>query len=343
MPDLTCLAHSSICNFDKNPTLPIILFELFIIVGTVITLFILSKIKKQILLRYLIVAIGVFIFETFTAPMWNNLKMGRWAYLYIDVSWILTIGWSTLVLAVIVVIDKLFQGLREWKRFALYLVLLAFLVYFFESIVVNLGIRTYSPEVMAVVKNHFIPIINLPIEGLYYIPVFMTLVISFYKYWNFMIEKEPIIPLKKSPWLRNLTLSIVGVFLFELMIEPMVTNAKLPSWSYVYRDISFIMTGIWIALIWIAINLINKLFVHFDLRAKFIAYVLTAGAFALPIESWFIQNGYRIYGPSAVANFSGFKMPITGVPIEVAFAIPLYLALIISFIRYWEIVVDNKK
>ncbi len=41
-------------------------------------------------------------------------------------------------------------------------------------------------------------------------------------------------------------------------------------------------------------------------------------------------------------DFSGFKTPITGVAVEVAFAIPCYLALIVGFIRYWEIVLDNK-
>ena len=41
-------------------------------------------------------------------------------------------------------------------------------------------------------------------------------------------------------------------------------------------------------------------------------------------------------------NFSGYKTPITGVAVEVAYAIPCYLALIVGFIRYWEIVLDNR-
>src|SRR3989337_3475234 len=83
------------CNFDKTPTLPIISFELFVIIGTIIALFVLSKISKKVLLRYFIITIGVLIFEIFTAPMWNNFKLGWWAYVYKDVTWILTIGWST--------------------------------------------------------------------------------------------------------------------------------------------------------------------------------------------------------------------------------------------------------
>ena len=66
------------------------------------------------------------------------------------------------------------------------------------------------------------------------------------------------------------------------------------------------------------------------------------GAMALPIESWLAINGYRVYGQSMTERFTGFTTPITGVASEVAFAIPCYLALIIAFIRYWEMILDNK-
>ncbi len=67
------------------------------------------------------------------------------------------------------------------------------------------------------------------------------------------------------------------------------------------------------------------------------AYLAVVGVIVLPIEAWFINNGFRLYGPSAVANFSGFNTAITNVPVEVAFAIPLYLALVIAFTKYWEL------
>ncbi|OGY20951.1 MAG: hypothetical protein A2126_02810 [Candidatus Woykebacteria bacterium GWB1_45_5] len=329
------------CTFDKTPTLPIISFELFVIIGTIVALFILSKISKQVLLRYFIVTIGVLIFEVFTAPMWNNFKLGWWAYVYKDVTWVLTIGWSTLILSTVTLIDKFFAKLKEWQKFGLYLILLTILVFIAESVVLGLGIRSYSPEVLNTLVGYYI--FNVPIEGLYYIPVFISLVISFYKYWGFMLDKEPIIPIKRRAWLRNLAIAFIGVFFFELMIEPMVVNAKLPSWSYVYRDISFLMTGFWILIIWLSTNVVDKYLIHYDLRARFLLYLLVAGAFTLPLESWFIIHGFRVYGPSAVANFTGFNTPITNVPVEVAFAIPCYLALIISFIRCWEINLDNKR
>ena len=43
----------------------------------------------------------------------------------------------------------------------------------------------------------------------------------------------------------------------------------------------------------------------------------------------------------ATRNFCGYNTWLTGVPVEVALAIPLYMALVIGFVRYWEIVGDN--
>ena len=62
----------------------------------------------------------------------------------------------------------------------------------------------------------------------------------------------------------------------------------------------------------------------------------------LPAELWLIASGYRVYGPSTVAAFTGFHIPFTNLPMEVAFGIPLYFALILSFVKYWEIILDNK-
>ena len=328
-------------QFDKTPTLPIISFEILIVLITISLLFIISRYEKKVLLRYFVITMGIFIFEFFTSPMWNNYKMGNWAYVYQDVSWILTIGWATLVLWTTVFVDNVFTKLHEWKRFGLYLLILTILVIILESVVINLGIRSYSPEVKEVTLGYFA--FGTPVGVLYYVPVFMALVIGFYKYWNFMIFDKPIVPLRKRKWFRSLLISVIGVFLFELMIEPMVINAKMPSWSYIYRDVSFLMTGGWVIIAWLAINLVDKFSIHLDLFRKFISYLVVIFLVTLPIESLLIINGFRIYGPSTTAAFSGFKIPIFHIPVEVAFGIPFYFALIISFIKYWEIILEEKR
>ena len=328
------------CAFDKTATGSIIAFEVFILIGTVAVLWLLSRLRDKIWQRYLIMAVGVLIFELFTAPMWNNYKLGPWAYIYEDVSWILTLGWTSLALSVVILVDKFLAQWRTWQRFALYLVILTIMVLLFEGLVVGLGIRSYAPEVEAAFTG--IKFLGVNIEVFYYVPVFMALVISFYKYWSLSLDHDLVAPVKKRHWVGSLVISILGVFLFELMIEPMVVNANLPGWSYVYRDVSFLMTGLWVILIWLAIYAVDRLLAYLDIATRFLIYLGVIGVTILPLESWFIHHGYRVYGPSAVANFSGFNTLVTGIPVEVAMAIPLYLALIIAFIRYWEYGLSNQ-
>ncbi len=330
------LAH----EFDKTPTPAIIGFEACVLVFALVSILVLARSDRHIVRKFLVVALGIFIFEFFTSPMWNNYKMGAWAYVYQDVSWVLTVGWTSLILCAIAFVDRVFSGRQEWKRFLLYLAVLSGIVPILEWVVVQLGIRSYSPEVL---ESGGRLCWGVPLGVLYYVPVFMALVISFYRYVSFMLLDTPVIPVKHRKWFRSLLISFLAVFLFELMIEPMVVNAKLPRWSYVYRDINVLLTGGWIVIVWLATNIVDKLWIHIDLLGKFLRYLFVIFIVALPIESWLIVNGYRIYGPSTVSAFSGFVVPVAQVPVEIAFAIPFYFALVVSFIKYWEIILDNER
>jgi hypothetical protein len=327
------------CSFDKTPTVPIVIFELFVVAVFASALFFLSKIKDKIWLRFAIMAVGVLIFELFTAPMWNNHKLGQWAYLYHDVSWILTIGWTSLIMIVVVFVDKLLPNIKEWRRFFLYLVILTVAIVPLEMLVVNLGIRGYSPEVKQAISGVYI--LGVPVELLYYSPVFTGLIISFYKYWSFVIDDVPLIPLKRIKWLRDLIITFLGIFLLEVMVEPMVQNQKLPQWSYIFHDISFLITGMWILIIAVTAILVGKFFSHFPMIYRFILALSMTTMLAVPLEAWLINNGFRVYSASAQKFYIGVLMPGLNVPVEIAFAIPCYMALIIAFIRYWESLLDN--
>jgi hypothetical protein len=334
---------SAACLFDKTASLEIIFFEVFIFLMAIIWLFILSKYTNKILLRFAIIAIGVFIFEFFTGPMWNNYHLGAWAYVYRDVSWVLTIGWTTIIMVPVVLVDVILKGSKEWQKFLWYIFSVLLLGLFAEKTVVDLGIRSYGPESMEVIKNYFVFGTGLPWSAFYYIPVFMTLVIGFYKYWSLMIDNKLLMPMKKIKWGKELIIVLLAVIFFEIMIEPMVLNAKLPAWSYFYRDVSILMSGIWIIITWLSIVLVDKIFIHFRLLEKFIAYLVIAGLITTPIEALLIANGYRVYGPSATENFSGYFFPFSHVPVEVIVAVPFYLALIIASSKYWIYILDNRK
>ncbi|MFM7675759.1 MAG: hypothetical protein ACKO5F_09270, partial [Synechococcus sp.] len=140
----------------------------------------LARFHGRLGLRLAVMAVGVLIFALFTAPMWHNAHLGRWAYLYRDVSWVLTLGWSVLFLLVVEVGDRLLPHWRAARRFLLDVVVLTLLVVPLEWLVVRLGIRGYAPEVREAAWGGWID--GVPVAVLYYVPVFSALVLGFYRY-----------------------------------------------------------------------------------------------------------------------------------------------------------------
>ncbi len=335
---LPLLAH---CGLEKTPTPAILVFEIVAIALSLLTLGLLTRLGDRLWLRAAIMAIGVLLFELFTAPLWNNERLGLWAYLYLDVSWILTLIWTAMILAVVMGVDRWRAAWPAWQRFLLYIALLIVGVGLLEVVVVNLGIRSYAPEVLANLRGGFIA--NVPLlDMLYYTPVFTSLVIAFYKYWSFWIDAEPLIPSKHRNWGRSILIAFLAVFLLEVLVHPLVDTVNFPRWSYALFDISLLLVGAWVLMIGVAAVVIEQLFMHWPLLYRFLFAIGIAGSLALPLEAWLIHQGYRVYGASATANFIGFMIPVLNIPIEIAFAIPCYMALIIGTIRYWETILDNR-
>lgn len=335
IPRATC------CLIDRVATMGGLSFDIFVFISVGMVLYFLSRREKNFIGHFAVTAFGVFIFEMFTSPLWENPHLGQFAYIYQDVSWVLTIGWAAMILAVVLLVDTFFSNMRESKRFFLYMLGMAVVGFTAEIIVVKMGLRVYSPEVLNTLWGAHI--LDVPVEALYYIPVFSALVIGFYKYWANVLDEKAVVPERQKRWVRSLGISVAAVILFELMIEPMVVNTNLALWSYIYHDISILMTGGWVLIVWAAILCVDKYFIHYNLVSRFTLYLLVASSLALPLEAWFITHGFRVYGPSAVKNFSGYIFPGVGIPVEVVFAIPLYLALVIAFIRYWEIILTIKE
>lgn len=333
-----CYVNGQLCNIDKSLTPASTIFIILTLLFTVLTFFFLWKRVSYPLKRFGIMAAGVLMFELFTAPMWNNYHLGRFGYYYLDISWILTLCWTSMFFLDVYVIDHLFPQYKESQRFFLSLLIPLIFTTIGEFLLVNIGVRSYAPEVIG---TSVLLIGGVPIEALYYAPVFSSFIICFYKFWVFHLEKTPLVPMKKKVTVRNFVICAIGIFIFELLIEPIVDNRNFPSWSYIYRDISIIRIGLWIILIASGTTFIDKLFIGMKELPRYLTYVSVISLVFYQLESWLITHGYRIYLESAQVNFTGFSTPISKIPIEIAFAIPLYLTLIIAFIRYWRIVWDN--
>ena len=303
-------------------------------------LFLLYRFDKKVLIRYFVILIGVLIFDFFTHPMWDSFRMGWWSYIYRDISLILSINLANLILFSVTLSEYFIKKGSDLTKFIISVVLMIPLVWLSEWLLITLGIRSYSQEVRQILPG--LTLFKVPIGAFYYIPAYTALLIGFYKYWDWMIKNKPVVPVNKGHLLRNLIISTLAVFMFEIMVEPMVLNAGFPVWSYVYRDISLVLTGSWVIMVWVVTSLVDRIFIHFDLIRKFLAYIAFIAVITLPYEAYLITHDYRIYGPSTVANFSGFYIPYFNIPVEIFFAIPFYFALVISLIKYLQIVLNNK-
>ncbi|MBU0628436.1 MAG: hypothetical protein KKC75_04550 [Nanoarchaeota archaeon] len=164
------------------------IFERSVITIAIVFLLILIKIDKDSLRKFGIILVAVLLFEYFTQALWLNKNLEPWAYLYLDVSWIIAIGWATIILVSIKIIDLYFSNLSERRRFFFYLVPITIIGIVAEGVVLGLGIREYSSAVQRMLSG--IVLWNVPIEALYYIPVFMVLVISFTGYWETIVEEK---------------------------------------------------------------------------------------------------------------------------------------------------------
>jgi len=168
-----------------------VLFEIFVIVATVIVLFVLNVKDKDIKRKFLITFISVLLFEYFTSALWINKNLEYWAYLYKGVSWIITLGWTSIILASIALVNYTLPKLSEGKRFIVQLLVVSVVGFFAEILVRLLGIRDYSALAQKAMSGVMIG--GVPIEAIYYIPVFMALVISFKRYWEISFNEKKII------------------------------------------------------------------------------------------------------------------------------------------------------
>lgn len=322
------------------PTPEILLFELGVIVAGILTYRFLAARIQHVGAHLVLIASGMFLIEFFTGPMWTNQHLGVWAYVYSDVSWILTIGWTVLISLSIYVVERVLGAREPWKRYVLFLVVITPVTIVCDGLVRALGIRESSPETIAAAGPDMFPVIDVPLAGLYYVPVVMTLVYAFYKHWLPAIEPGTVTT-GRLPFLNRLLLTTAAVVLFEIVVEPMATNQDFPAWSYVFHDITVIMTGLWIVIVTASTLLVDRFLPTTDVRLRFAAYLALVTLIAAPLEAWFIQNGFRVYGPSATADFIGLRSVLLDLPIEVLAAIPLYLSLVICFVRYWDGSVDR--
>ena len=159
-----------------------LLFELVVILVSIILYYCLKKIGyKNVGKRFIFLFIGIFLFEIMAEPMWINKGLDSWAYVYGNVSWILTLGWLDIFLVSMLIVDKLCNKTAEKVKFWWYLVVVTIITTPIESWLLNSGLRAYDSALTTTFSGILIPLTSVPIEIMLAVPIIAALVIPFYK------------------------------------------------------------------------------------------------------------------------------------------------------------------
>ena len=340
-----------VCQIDKIMTQQGLFYNLLAFVGTFLTLWLVSRRKKHVVVYYLIMFLGCFLFDMLTAPMSHYIHLGEWAYIYRGVSWVMIMGFATILFAGVNMIDYVLPmiwskiKLREWQKYLMSVGLITVVLIFFEQLTVFgfLNVRVMAPETLRDFETMRFFGTNVSGIEIGWTFVLAALLVAFYKYLSFAYEKRVFVPVKKAHLIRNTVIALIGITLFELMISPMVTNVGFPSWTFFIFDITLVTVLAWAIIVAVSDWLVNKVMLGSSLFKRFVATVSVASLMLLPLEWFFIERGYRVYTQSTMDNLSGFNFLWTNLPLEMIFSALFYMALVVAFVKYWAIILDNKR
>ncbi len=165
------------------------IFEFIVIIYTILlAVFMIKRKHKNVLRKMAILFIGVLLFEIISEPMWLNTGFDSWAYIYRDITWVMTLAWVSVFLTAIMLVDYGYGRLPEKKRFWLYLLIIEAIYVPIEAGLIQTGVRAYAPVLTETMTGFAIPLTSVPLEAIYAIPIFTALILSFYKYVNYLCE-----------------------------------------------------------------------------------------------------------------------------------------------------------
>jgi hypothetical protein len=133
--------------------------------------------------------------------------------------------------------------------------------------------------------------------------------------------------------LQKMLVLFIGVLLFEIMSEPMWQNFLLHRWTFIYHDVSWIITLGWMNIFMVSMLLVDKLFSKYTEKVKFWLYLLFVTIITTPIEVILLNTGIRGYDTVLTSTMTGITIPFTSAPIEIIMVIPIIAALIIPFYK----------
>ncbi len=160
------------------------IFEILILLITLVLLLWLQSKNKNSWKVFIITAIGILLFEYYTQALWFNQNLEKWAYLYLDISWIMTLLWTNVILFSIFIVETLKSKSSEVKKFFMSIGIITIFVLAIEWILIRTNIRGYPQVILDLYEKTPRLFGIVPLRELVYIFAFMCLVLAFTRYWQ---------------------------------------------------------------------------------------------------------------------------------------------------------------
>jgi len=162
--------------------------EVFIIVVSLGLIALLSQNDRETWKRFIFIFIGVIIFEFLTNSFWVYGNLPSWTFMYEDISWVIALGWSSVILVSMSLVNFSSQG-RDIKLVFLFYLIVGTVFGLLTDTLLNLiSVKTYTSNVTSLFDGDSLFGV-LPVESLLYILAFVALVITFQYFWMSRLRK----------------------------------------------------------------------------------------------------------------------------------------------------------
>jgi len=133
---------------------------------------------------------------------------------------------------------------------------------------------------------------------------------------------------------KKMLIMIIVIFIIEILTMPFWSNSKLDSWTYIYKDVSWILTVLWTDISFISIILVDRIWGRRHEKERFWSYFLIIGAFRFILEWVLTLAKIRTYNTSLTEIFNGTVIPVLELPFSLVIVSIIIGIFTITFYKY---------
>ena len=280
------------------------IFEIYLLVFVWIFLFLFFN--KYELKNLIFIIFWVFLYKYLTLSIFGNSDSGYLNSYFPSLSTINVFIWMLSIAEVglwIYVANKLIEKKKKDKK-SLYnkknvfviTVLFTYIFAIFNEIIIRiLDLRIYAPDLEKSLSGY--SFLTIPLESYIYILVGIILIVWIYDYLDKIFKIKKLKEIKAS-FFKYFYISFVWMFLIEILVHPIFQNTGLPSFTYIYQDINWLLTIIWALGFSTVIYLIDNVFKKYKFKITkveyiifnlFVLFILNLIVFNILFSSWIIS------------------------------------------------------